>query len=400
MRIGWLKLQYALLYAVVGAYLPYMPIFLHDLGLSEAEIGWVLGVYGLAVLVMPAIMTHLADRHLSNRTLIAAGYGLSAMALLALASCKTLGGCLVFSFLFSIAYTPIFSLLDGLTFTHARGVQETGGTPPPYPRVRLWGSVGFMLPAFALYLGIEFLDWDVRAAILGAAVLSAVGLLACFALPPEQSPASKRRERWPALLAWRTMLQPPMRTVIGALFLGFMAISVFYAFYSRLLQELGVGTEWVGLIITLSVLAEIPCVVFCDAIVRKIGFKAVLLIGAASALVRLLALALAPSVGVAVVTQILHGPTVLWLYILPPAFLNRHAAETYRNSIQGIYSVLCFGVARLLGSVAGGYVALGGLENAFALAAGLSGAAMVWMWFALPGRDPTVPAGSALTAHG
>ena len=54
MRTAGFKLHYFLLYAVVGAYLPYVPVFLgHDLVLQDPQIGWVVGGYGLAVLLAP-----------------------------------------------------------------------------------------------------------------------------------------------------------------------------------------------------------------------------------------------------------------------------------------------------------------------------------------------------------
>src|SRR5690606_18285366 len=77
MNSGAFKLQFFLLYAIIGAYLPYVPVFLrHDLAMPDHQIGWVTGCYGLAVVVAPPIVAALADRRVPGRTLLAIGYAL------------------------------------------------------------------------------------------------------------------------------------------------------------------------------------------------------------------------------------------------------------------------------------------------------------------------------------
>jgi PPP family 3-phenylpropionic acid transporter len=371
-RFGWIRLHYLLVYAIVGAYMPYLPVFLgEDLGMPDWQIGWATGAYGLSVLLAPPVITALADRRVPGRTLIGGAYALAALALAGLALADEFFAVLALVLAFSMTYTPLFSLVDGLTFS---AIAAAGERAPPYDRIRLWGSVGFMLPAFVLLLVLHA-GAGGRAAIATAAVFAAVAALASPGLPrlaPEPRVAGDRGAAWTVLRA------PQTRALLLPLALLFASISTFYAFYGRLVIAVGIDPAWVGMVMNLGVLAELPFMLAAGALLRRFSLRTLLLAGAAALAVRMVLLALAHPV-LTVASQVLHGPAVVALYLLPPMYLNFRAPPGLRNSVQGLYAMVCFGVARLLGSVAGGYAAEVDLAWAFALGAALAAAAFVWL---------------------
>lgn len=395
MRQAALKLHFFLLYAVIGAYLPYVPVFLgHDLELPDWQIGWVMGCYGLAVLLAPPLMAALADRRVPGRVLMAGGYALSMAALLAFAEVGGFVPALVLSVGFSLAYTPLVPLLDGIVFSDMSEETRAGRRPPAYSALRVWGSLGFMAPAFALFFLMDAGLASGREAMLAGA--AAAGLaLACAPLLPHQAPA-ERGERVPMAAAWQEIRRAPTRALMGALMLLFAAISVLYAFYSRLVVEVGIAPAWVGMASNVGVLAELPWIFLAPALLRRFGLRALLLLGAASLTLRMALLAALPVPEVVLASQVLHGPTILGLYLLPPMILNHKAGPSFRHSVQGLYAALCFGVARVVGAGAGGHAAEFGLPWAFALAAGLAGAATLWLW--LGWRDPEAEAALGVSA--
>ena len=383
MSFGPIKLQYVLLYAIVGAWMPYLPVYLEDLGMRADQIGWIVGVYGFAVLVMPAIVAAVADRWMSNRTLIGISYLLSLLLLVGVATSDTFLALLVFSMFFSMAYTPLFALTDGMAFAAMHDVEESGRQPPPYHRLRIWGSIGFIVPSLALFALMRYSGASSRVAIVTAAVASGVALLATPLLPLTRRAAAEVRQKMPTIEAWRALITRPVIHLVGPLFLMFVAISLFYVFYTIYLRNLGIAGEWLGLIVNIGVVAEVAMMLFSGRLLQWFGVKGLMVLGAVSMALRLGLIAAVPTVPVALATQLLHAPIVLALYVVPPMYLNLKATRSYRNSMQGAYGALCFGVARLAGSIAGGYVAAdrgqAGIIEAFWLAAGLSAAAMVWL---------------------
>lgn len=380
MRTGRLKLHYALVYSVLGAYLPYLPVYLNELGFSDTAIGWVVGVYGLAVLASPVVLTAAADRLASNRVLIGGGFALAALMLGAMTMTQQLAGIVLTFLLFSLGFTALIPLSDGLYFATMRRRREHGATTTPYHRVRIWGSIGFIAPSIVLFGVLGYLDVSTRAAILLAGACAAAGALNSIALPRGSSEqAGRGGSSLPTAQAWRTLSGPRTFAFIGSLFLMFMAIAVFYTFYPRYLQELGIDTRWLGLIVNIGVVVELGFMAGSGWLLRGIGLRGMMLMGALCMVVRLGLLWAVPSVPVALLTQVLHGPIVLSLYVVPPMYLNHKAAPQFRNSIQGLSSLLCYGIARLLGSVLAGYVAVWGLREVFAFGTILSAGAMVWL---------------------
>lgn len=390
MRTLALRLHYFLLYAVIGAYMPYLPVFLaRDLSLPDWQIGWVTGSYGFAVLLAPPLLAALADRKVSGRALMAGGYGLSAAALVLFSQVGGFAAAVAVAIAFGVAFTPLPALLDGLVFTDVSRERAAGRAPPRFSALRVWGSVGFMAPALGLFAVMRWGLAGGREAILVAALVATLGL-ACAPLLPKSAPEVGDGTSVPIAAAWAELRRRPTASLIGALVTLFAALSIFYAFFPRLVVEVGIDPEWVGLVMNIGVLAELPCMIFAAALLRRFGARALMLVGAGSLVLRLALLAALPGPITATLSQVLHGPVVLAMYLLPPMILDHKAAPGFRNSVQGLYAGLCYGAARVVGAGAGGHAAEYGLVWAFALAGVLAGAATLWLAFAW--RDPAAEA--------
>lgn len=378
MRFSAIRLHYLLVYAALGAYMPYLPVFLgRDLGMHDAQIGWVTGVYGLSVIVGPPLVTYLADRLFSGRALIACAYLASALALVGLSLAEQFIPVLVLSFAFSVVFTPLLALLDGLAFAAIAATADAGIRPPRYDRLRLWGSLGFMVPAFVLFVVLQTGAASGRAAIVAAAVATGLGAL-CSPWLPRLAP--EPNQRLPGMAAWQVLRSRPTRDLVIPLGLLFAAMSVFYAFYAPRVLDVGIDPTWVGLVMNLSVLAELPFVFAVGPLLRRFSLRSLILGGALCLTLRLALLAAVTDPIVTVASQVLHGPVVVALYLIPPMYLNFKAPPGVRNGVQGLFTMLCFGVARLAGSVAAGYAAEVDLALAFVLGAALSALALIWLW--------------------
>lgn len=428
MPLPWLRAHYVFVYAILGALLPYLSIYAAARGLSDTQIGYVLGVFGLAVIVAPPVYTALADLWRNNRRIITFCYGLGALTLLALAAAHSFPAILLAHLAFALAFTSLIPLLDGLTFAtiaqpaerperlpqnnnanEANNADANGGSRRPpaddappraaYRSIRVWGSFGFMVPGVGFAAAFAWLDLPdltvASAAVLTAAAFAFVGLIAAQRLPAYRADQALAR-RLPTLDALRAFARPPLRSFLSALFLLFASISMYYTFYPPYLESLGVRPAYLGLITNLGVGIEVAFMLAAGALLRRLGFRGVMILGIASQLVRMTLLAAFPHPVVGVATQVFHGPTVLALYLLPPMYLNHKADPRCRNSMLGLYAMTCLGFARVLGAGAGGYISdavggeLPGRRLAFAVAAAL--ALFATTLFAVAFRDrPQLP---------
>lgn len=392
-----IKTQYFLSYAVTGSVLPYASVYLQWRGLDDSQVGWVIGVGGMSTLLMPAIMSLLADLRLENRVLLRVVFAGSVAALCLLLASTRFIWLLPAFLLWSFSFAPMMSLIDGLLFS-VRGQRDAAGkTTSPYHHIRVFGTMGFIAPSLVLYFVMAGGDDSVvRYALVGGIGAALLAATCTFRLPhvrgavggssprpevPDPQPTGKNGKAWPTMLALRAMLQPDVALFCAVMWLAQVATAAYYTFYPLYLtREIGVADQWLGLISSVGVVLEIGYVLSLGWLLKKLGVRWLLILGLAGVLVRMSLLWLVPTLGVAVGTQALHGLTVLAIFVLPPLYINHRAEAGYRNSMQGLYAMLVYGTGRVLGSVLAGQVSDVYEQNVlmpFAVAAGLAAVALV-----------------------
>ncbi|CAA9417156.1 MAG: hypothetical protein AVDCRST_MAG64-3076 [uncultured Phycisphaerae bacterium] len=420
------RAQFFLTFAVLGTVLPYAPVFFREAGLSQTQVGLAFALWSAAQILSPVLVAWAADTRVDPRRLVLLCMAGSAASLLALGFARGVGPVLGVWAAYCLASIPLLPLLDGIYFSY-RNQHERRGVPlPPYHRVRVWGTIGFIGPSLLLY-GLLRGGMPVAGALMSGAVLAGLAagqarllrdprdLPAGFPVLPRDAarpvplpPAAAADEGaradppprpgtgLPTAAAARTLLRPNLLVFCAALFLAQMASTAMAAFYPVYLTErVGIAVEWVGLIAQVGVVVEVFFVWGFGWVADRLGTKGVLVAGLACVAVRLALMAAFATVPVAVGTQLFHGIHVLMMGVMPQTFLDRHAADDCRHSIQGVY-VMLMGVGKAAGSLAAGPVAAHSLQAVFgygaalcAVAAGLALAA----FRETPAARPVPPAG-------
>lgn len=351
--LGRVRVQFALHYAVVGSFLPILAVVLRDRkGFSDEAIGWATALTSLATILAPVLVTLLADTRLDSRRLLAGGFALAALALVGIGAAEGVGPILFLYFVFSVAHIPLGPLQDGLFFSLERAAAP--GRPTRYAGVRLWGTVGFLLPSLALYALLRS-SGRTEVALFVAAACAAAGAANAIGLPPSAGRAVARR--LPSRQALEVLVGPESRWLCLALFLGQTAATAFFTFYPLYLRErVGVEPHLIGLVFGVGVLLEVGYLLALDRLRGWLGLRGLLLVGAGAQILRLVLLIEFPSLPMAVFVQVGHGLEVLYLFVLPVLHLDRLAGDEFRNSIQGVF-LMTVGVARVVGGFGSGYLA-------------------------------------------
>ncbi len=382
-----IKTQYLLAFAVMGSLLPYLPLYLRDRGLGDEQIGQVIAMTGLAMALTPALIALLADTRFSSRALLAGVYALGGVSLGAMLGAHSFITLLLAFSGFAIAFAPVHALHDGLTFSEVerRGMQ--GLASPPYHRVRVFGTIGFILPSLMLYVALRA-GAPVAAALVAAAGFCVLGLLNAPRLPrPAVHPQTGPR-RLPTVDALRTLRQPRLLAYCGGMFLLVMSTSAYYAFYPRYLTDeavVGIDSRWVGLISSIGVSVEIVFMLGFATLVHRLTLRGLIVIGVLAVVARMLLLGWWVHPAIAVGTQAFHGIQVMVMHVAPPLLLNRAAGPGYRSSMQGVYAMGVNGVGRVIGSVLAGYVAGVSLTGLFLVSGLLAGLALPLLAWSVPG---------------
>ncbi len=381
--VSRLQAHYFAVYAVFGCVTPYIPIYLRDVkSLCASEIGLTFATGQAAVLLVPVLLTYLADRFRLVRPLLFAMFTINIIAMTALVGAAGFWSCLCWVAVNRMVSQPQVTLADGIYFS-----LQSDPTQPraPYASVRVWGTIGYIAPSLIIYTSYylgDFCKGGLEWMPYVAGAFAILGLLNATKLPQRYNRAATAAPppRVPTLAAARVLLQPKLLTfLIGV---GFVVMSnmAFYGFYPLYLtSEIGLGQRWVGLISSLGVAIEILYILRLEPLRQRIGFGGLLAVGGAASLFRLACLAFLPTPFFSIVFQLVHGLTVIGYMIVPVMYLNTHAGEGYRNSIQGVYVMVIQGVFSIAGNILSGQLAEIGLLTLYRSALGICALGLVFV---------------------
>ncbi len=377
-----LRRQFFLSYAVIGSVMPLMTVFLREQGgFGFFQIGLAMSLMNVPMLCSPALITLLADRNFDARRILAIAFSCSAVVLSAMYFSESIVLTLTLFVFHGLAFVAMLPLQDGFYFSLAEQKRRAAEKVISYPLVRVWGTVGFILPSLILFIPLS--RGAPASSILPCAVFFCLLSLAnSFTLPPLER-AKPTSGRLPTRDALRAIFGPNARWLSVGLFFGFMAASTYYSFIGNYFDEaVGIPKRYIGIIINIGVLIEVGFTLIMPWMQQRIHLKGIMVAGLFCMMLRMVLLACFPTPVMAVAVQLCHGIEVLALFVGPVMFLDRLAKDEFRNSIQGVYTMVIGGVSRVIGGVAAGFVvARFGLNGGLIYGAILAGCSFLIITF-------------------
>lgn len=332
-------------FAYVGAYSPYFTLYLKDLGFAAVQIGILFAIPQVMRMVGPGAWGWLADA-----TGATAGI-LRIAALAAFASFGLLYGVGSFAWVFAaLAVFHFFTsaqmpLIEAITLEHVRD------SPGRYGRIRLWGSVGFIVAV--LGLGALLDHFPPRVVLDFTALMLALTALIAWAIRPAK-PAG-RPER-PAEPLTQVLARPAVRTFLAAGAANAFAHAGLYAFYSLHLAEHGYAKTTIGLMWTIGVVIEILVFRFMPRIMTRWRADTLFISTFAVCGVRFLIIALAVDHWwLLAIAQLMHASTFAIYHASAVALVAGHFGPGNQARGQAIYISVSFGLGGFVGGIVSGY---------------------------------------------
>ncbi|CAN7585156.1 MFS transporter [Bosea sp. LjRoot90] len=319
-----LSLMHALNFLGVGFYLPFFPVWLGSKGLSDVDIGYVLAIPILVRVFVASSVTGLGDR-LRPNILLALLNALAAIIYFFLAQQAQLVPIAVLTALSAIALSGVVPLADVLTTE-----QVKAGALKDYGRVRLWGSVTFVLSNLAGgYLIALYGAWLIPFVLTGSSSLAALAALQAPS-PPGRISSVARQGASPAGFRLPFWLAVAAAACVNA------THAALYAFGSLHWRSVGFSDQVIGWLWAVSVLAEIAVFLVAGSIAARglVGLRWIA-IGAAAAALRFGVMSADPGLAVTFLLQILHGATFGCAHLGSLAALSALAPEARRAAAQG-----------------------------------------------------------------
>ncbi|MCB1511490.1 MAG: MFS transporter [Hyphomicrobiaceae bacterium] len=332
-----LAMFYGAIFAVLGVYLPYLPVWLDWRGLSASEIGLITAAPLFARVIATPLITLHADRRGDHRETIRIGAAAGFIAALALSFCGTFWSILLLVVVFQIAQQSILPLTEAIAMA---GVKSRG---LDYGRVRLWGSLSFIAAnllggaVLARYGGVSVMVLIVMAAAATA------GAALILTGPSQAEPVAMRA---PPTLSdmLRLARQPWFLALMAASGLIQGSHAVYYAFSALHWRELGIADAWLGGLWAIGVLAEVALFAWSSAVLARTGAVAMIVLGGAAAVLRWVLMAFDPSFALLLGLQLLHALTFGATFLGTLHLLHRTVPVGQAGSAQGLHAALAPGI--------------------------------------------------------
>ena len=355
-RFGALTFMY---FAAVGLFNPYAPLWFQSLGFSTLVIGAIASLQSWTRVLTPYAWSWAGD-HTGRRVelirLAALGSLLSALGLLLVPQLEAAGltqvvwAVALMTALLFVANSGVVPLYEAL-LTHALHTRD-GIDPKRYGRVRVWGSVGFILAVTAFGALLERFGIGVFPAFVAA--MNALLLVAALRLPATR-PDAKHDEPAPPVLP--LLRRPEVAWFFASIFFTVLAHTSLYAFFSLYLVSLGYGKAAVGAFWAVSVAVEIvffwtqgrwfprlPAVRWLEVVAGVTALRFLATAGGA---------AWAPLL---VLGQLMHAVTFAAHHAACISMVHRLFPGRLRGRGQALYTMLGYGLSGVLGGVGGGWL--------------------------------------------
>lgn len=328
-------------YAFAGTFSTYASLYFQGRGMSVAQIGVLMSLIQVLRIFGPNVWGYVAD-HSERRVFVLRLTGAAALV--------TFSG-----FIFGSTFAHFFAAMVLLNlFTSAQGpicealmVSEMRGDLTYYGRIRLWGSIGFIV---TVMLSSFLMDWQGTDALIWfCALLLACVLGAAFRL--KEVPRVAHAGKAPALMS--VLRRKEVLAFFASTALMVAAHASLYTFYSLYLEKQGYSKTATGLMWSLGVVAEVLCFYYQAPLFKRWGARRLMYACFAFGVVRFAMIgAGAQSLAVLALAQLLHAATFALHHAASVQTMQRWFSGPLQARGQALYISISYGIGASAGSLA------------------------------------------------
>ena len=343
----WLSTNYFLQFLVTGTFLPFWMVYLTSVkNLSVLEASSIFSMLFIARVISGIFLSpYLIKKYNINITLkLSVGIGLILAVSYGFTNEKIILG--IITFLFGMIYFMVSPLVEGLASLFLREENID------YGKARTYGSLGFTV--IGIIIG-GILGYVGNGALYYILIFLVALYLAFMFLPQpklvknlsfEESKTKKEKE---SLYGWVLKDRNAILLII-TVFLYQLSHTAYNNYNALYLESMNISAKWLsGVILNVSVIAEIIFFIFSKRLVKRIKPKNLMIFAGICAIIRWGALAMFHNIYVFTIMQTFHAITFAVAHIAFILILNKDYNNKEIIDMQNLYTAICFQLSMAIG---------------------------------------------------
>ena len=343
----WLSTNYFLQFLVTGTFLPFWMVYLTSVkNLSVLEASSIFSMLYIARVISGIFLSpYLIKKYNIDITLkLSVGIGLILAISYGFTNEKIVLG--LITFLFGMIYFMVSPLVEGLASLFLREENID------YGKARTYGSLGFTVIGIIIggilgYVGNEALYYILI-------FLVALYLVFMFLPQPKlvknlsfQEPETKKEKE--SLYSWVLKDRNAILLII-TVFLYQLSHTAYNNYNALYLESMNISAKWLsGVILNVSVIAEIIFFIFSKRLVKRIKPKNLMIFAGVCAIIRWGALAIFHNIYIFTIMQTFHAITFAVAHIAFILILNKDYSNKEIIDMQNLYTAICFQLSMAVG---------------------------------------------------
>ena len=356
-----LSTSYFFYFSILGLVVPFVGVFLDGKGFSSTEIGEILAIVTASKIFGPSLWAILADKTGQQLTIIRLGAFLAVGFFSFLFWLNNYWPITFILAIFSLFWTAILPQLEVMTLNSVRR------SPKIYARIRLWGSVGFIVMAVLAGDLIERYSHDAFT-FLGLAVLIALYLSTLVLKQPKIHLSH--------MTATSTIKSKVLNFSFIVFFVAGLMLQIsfgpYYSFFALFLRDLEYTGIVIGLMIGFAVVAEIIVFIYVGELFKSFTIKIILIFSLFITAIRWILLAqYGDDFWILLFSQLMHAASFGLYHSASILFIRQHFDANQQSRGQALFVGGIYGIGGAIGAYLAGLFWLDGLgaQTSFNLAA-------------------------------
>lgn len=339
-----LSITYLLYFGQLGVLVPYLGVFLDGRGFTSEQIGELFALITFARILGPNLWASMADKSGKGLRILQIGSFLTIATFFSVFFVNGFWGLTLSFALMMMFWTAVLPQLEVITLNCV----ESDATK--YSRIRLWGSIGFILLTVIAGKAIDVYSSE-------APIYASAGVLFCLFVASMmlKEPAVKEKgEQGEGSIWQKTTTWVFIAFILSALLLQ-VSFGPYYGFFALYLRDLGYSGQATGGFIALGVAVEVIIFLLAGKLIAKCGVRGILIISLLLTAARWVMLGyFADYLSILLLSQVLHAFSFGMTHAASVHFIHHYFGSRFQARGQALYVSIAFGLGGAIGNYTAG----------------------------------------------